>query len=610
MNNAAIINHAAIPVLDAPLCCAKVRRPFIPPSTMSALYDLTRIDPVTGLSEPIPAARRIQALLELPGSRRVVRSMDPQTIYSLVSSAGLHDAFDLVLMLSGEQCQALVDFDCWTRDDIETERLENWLDVLLQREDADLAEMLSVMDMEPLVVWLREKCQIFIWEEDRDLLDTIDDPVLTSPDGQYAIVIPEGDEQFAGRLRLFLDRVYALDLVEAHRYLEAARWELTTDMTERAYASRNARLGDLGFVPVHEAMEVYAVIDPTAWAARTRSHALREDSPVITLSVAGSLGPVDEHLQILEARAHEKKPPFFSLAMAALPQAFDNTQLPGIADSIMAQFRAVANRVHIADLGQPGDLPAARQALKRTIDTLSLGLELAAGSDVVIAARVLAKTPLREIHQAGYSATARLAHTARRLRDRGNLTLLKEVRESLLKDTDRVLFDSLFQRRPLLNVSTGRRFARLADVERVAVRLGDIAFLELLIFGWFRMTHPELVATTLDPTRVESPADSITFRSLLATLTVRALTNQPIELAPISLQLVHQAQDRLRQDPDLFADTLQTIIAERRKADGTTAALEQRLVAEVSAWWNDEVGPTTAPLPAELAAEMVLLGRS
>ena len=94
---------------------------------------------------------------------------------------------------------------------------------------------------------------------------------------------------------------------------------------------------------------------------------------------------------------------------------------------------------------------------------------------------------------------------------------------------------------------------------------------------------------------------------------MRALTGQPVELAPVSLQLVHAAQTTLRDsshNPDLFADTLQTIIAERRKGETNTTPLEQRLVAEVSAWWNDEVGVTTAPLPAELAAEMVLLGRA
>lgn len=60
---------------------------------------------------------------------------------------------------------------------------------------------------------------------------------------------------------------------------------------------------------------------------------------------------------------------------------------------------------------------------------------------------------------------------------------------------------------------------------------------------------------------------------------------------------------------DAFADALQALIAERRKGDTSTVALEQRLVAEVSAWWNDEVPKGSAPLSAEAAGVLVLLGR-
>jgi hypothetical protein len=58
---------------------------------------------------------------------------------------------------------------------------------------------------------------------------------------------------------------------------------------------------------------------------------------------------------------------------------------------------------------QPGGvlqvLHTQRQAVQRTIDSLSLGLEFAAQGDPALGARILAKLPLREVHQAGYATT-------------------------------------------------------------------------------------------------------------------------------------------------------------------------------------------------------------
>ena len=162
--------------------------------TLVDVFRLTRVDPVTGLAEAIPAKERVDALLSRPEAPALIRQLDHQALFSLISEAGVNDAYDLVLYASGEQVQSIVDFDCWTRDIFQVERFTNWLEVLLQRDDAGFREMVDEMDPEAIVFWLRSHVQVFLWEEDRELLDTLEGPLVTSPDGVYALIVPDEDQ--------------------------------------------------------------------------------------------------------------------------------------------------------------------------------------------------------------------------------------------------------------------------------------------------------------------------------------------------------------------------------------------------------------------------------
>lgn len=584
--------------------------PLLPCADMTDVLQLTRVDPRTGLLERVPALARIEALLELPDAHEVIQGIDPQTIYGLIVEAGRDDAFELILAISGEQCQALVDFDCWRRDDLQLERLEEWLDLLLQRDDDAFEEMIEAMDPEALVIWVRSRTQVLLWEDDRELIDAIDAPVMTSPDGVYAIVLgEEEDELFIGRLRLLMDRMWALDLQLGHRLLEGARWELTTDMQERAYEYRNARLGDLGFVPVHEALEVYAVIKPDEWAASALSVANDPDADYAMLSDAGMLPPVEDQLQELELYG-ASHPSFFHRAMAQIRAVVDEADLERVVDTLLTQLRSLVNRVHIADLGQPGDTVAARKAIAAAIDHVSMGLELVAGSDAELAARVLTRLPLVRIHQAGYSLAARLAHQARTMSERGNLTLLDDVPESLLSPEDRDLFEGLRQKRPFVSADSGERFRTGADVQAVSRRLAEVAFSELVLFGWLRQTRKELVERIVLSSRCSTPPEAVTIRSLLATLIMRELAGLPSEIEPITLRQLHLAQKKLVEAEDVITtiiQTGQTLLNQRNRLDPQTTPLAARVFADAAGWLTSEVADWSRPLPEAIASTLVLL---
>ena len=575
---------------------------------MSDLFQLTRIDPVTGLAEPIPAKERVDALLSHPQASQLVRTMDPQALYSLIHEAGVNDAYELVWMASGDQVQAMVDFDCWTRDTLDMERFADWLDLLLQRDDDGFSEMMEAMDPETIVIWLREHVQVFFWEEDVDLLDMIDAPVMTSPDGVYAIVVPE-EESIGATLRLLLDRMYAHDLVMGHRYLEATRWELTSDMAERAFMLREARLGDLGFVPFHEAMEVYAWLVPQQWVAQTRARATAADAPLMVIAEGGRLPPVDHQVQWLEQQQVADGGSRFMRAMGKLAEVVPPESLEPLAESLLSQFRALVNRVHVADLGNPGDMAAARNAGERAERALGLGLELAAGDDDRLAARVLATTPLREIHRAGHASTLELQRQAKRLLDRGNLTLT-DAPTSLLSADDQELFAGLMLLRPKRSATYGTPFLTMGDIRDAARRISEVAFVELVFFGLLKHRRDEVIAYTYDAERSVTPVEQITFRSLFATLALRVLAGLPIELGAIApSELEHVRRALPGSDEDAHAALMDAVLSTMQGAAQAPdlSGIATAYAARIAGWLLDEWGPRDVAVHAAIATTLVLL---
>lgn len=575
-------------------------------ATLADVFRLTRVDPVTGLAEAIPAKERVDALLSRPDAPVIIRQMDHQALFSLVSEAGVNDAYELVLYASGEQVQSIVDFDCWTRDIFQAERFTGWLEVLLQRDDAGFREMIDAMDPEDIVFWLRSHVQVFLWEDDRELLDLIDGPVVTSPDGVYALVVPD-EESVGPYVRHLLERLYAEDILLGHRYLEAVRWELSSDLEERAYRLRQGRLGDLGFVPFHEAVEVYAWLPPRPWAAEAAARAADADIEAIRLSDVGRLPPVDHQLQHLEQRRFAERTSVFARALGGISTIVEEHDVLPIAESVLSQFRAVANRAHLADGGNPGDMSAARRASERVERYLSLGLELAAADNATLASRILVKTPLKAIHRAGFSATLELQRQAARLVERGNLTLT-DAPLSLLDADDSDLLLGLLQRRPSRSETYETPIASMAEVRAIARGISEIAFVELTLFGTLRMRRDELAALVYDAERNSTPVEQVTYRTLLATRLLRLVREQAGDIEPLALQEVHRAGEVLAgQEPDMLVETLATSLIPKDGEEGAFDALAVTLAARVVGRLLDEWGSPAENVPREVASALVLL---
>ncbi|MBN1208145.1 MAG: hypothetical protein JXB05_25005 [Myxococcaceae bacterium] len=378
--------------------------------------------------------QRMDALVESPEARALVRSLPAEELYATIQEVGLADSTELVQLASPAQFRAFVDLGGWKRDRIEPHAVLTWLRAARGDDPEELLRKLHGMDLEVFEFLLREFTQIHDLEENPDV--NPEGVTMETPEGRYLVELKlEGVEQAA--LRAILNDLIAENPFESVRMMEATRWEIPSELEEAAYRFRSARLQDLGFPTLESAMRLFGRVDTGPAPAR---------------SAQTALVPAQGHVDYLEAAVRE----------------LNGVELENLED----ELRGVANAALVAELADPGDLEAVRRVGEMVRDYLSLGLEHLTGAEPTRAAQVVRDTPLERVFQVGFSLTLALKFRADRM-VKGPLARLDDT--LLVFPEEAAAIEALRLKRP-------RRALRVPGAEPVPFRsLREIAASEALL---------------------------------------------------------------------------------------------------------------------------------
>ena len=575
-----------------------------------------RRDPATGKLVRVPAHERMDAIISHSKAKKIVRAMDPQQLFGIVKEVGETDALELIELASPSQLQAFVDFDIWQRDDVDLVAFAHWLELFLQSDDARFEELYFGMDQEAFLLWFRENVAVYDWEEDIDFLETIDDPLFTSPCGKFAFFIPN-EEAHGPTVRLFIERLYQLDIEQALSFMSAAHFELSVELQEALFQKRTSRLEEYGYAPFHEAGEIYAGLDVVKWAQKTRQD-LDAQGEIQDALAVGDLSPDETQVVAIAQELESDHVAFFTLALENCRSLWDAELAADIIASTMTQFRAVAQRVLVADGGTPGVPDQLRRATEIALDNISLGLEFASEGALDRASKILASRPLRELHRAGFSMTLQFQKQARDMVRRGNVTIT-DAPYSLLLPEDAAVIEGLLMKRPVMSTNNSRRFRTMKDIQHVAGRLGQLAVAELLFFAWMGFNKEALVEALYNDEINATPVEFVTFRMLFTTLMLNRILDHERALMPLSVEEVQQALVVLRREDNPLSWLMDRgrILVEGLQAHAqkdmqmVSRRLQQfplAFIAETVTWIVDELlGQPTDTLPREIAQQWVLL---
>lgn len=544
---------------------------------------------------PSRALEWLDALLSRPDAARVVRAMPAQEVYLAIRGLGLTDALDLLRLCSPEQLVACLDLDCWQRDQLLPERMLSWISALTELGAHRLARVVSSLDHELLVCFLRSYVQVYEHSEE-EAPDEPEGHFYRTPDTFYTLDVKEP----GGAVDRMLDALYAADLDLGRRVVMGARWDIGAETEEAAYRFRAGRMADLGYVDYYEALPIYSFLDPHTVHLDERS------AP--PFPEAGPAGEMAQRALI---------PSEISDTLYDEGTAFGKALLqlhPAQREALYEHLLLLVNQVLSADRVDPGDAVAARQVMERIAGALSLGVEYlgrqrapAPGvatdeeglSEEARGVLALHRVSLPRLFRLGHSLTVQLQRLAHVLGERGLVTLApRQDPASLLEPPHDDVIRKLGQTRPLysrvldagdkdkdkgqegVSARTGRPFRSLADIARTATALQAIGAQGRLLTEGLGVRTDNLaqVLAATSPAAAEARLSD-----LLGTLAANLLLAKPPSLVPLSRQdLPALRQAALGLGPAapalsptahaLVLDTLRGRVRERTAAAGTDEA--------------------------------------
>ncbi|WP_420826638.1 DUF6178 family protein [Myxococcus eversor] len=512
--------------------------------------------------------RRMEALLEGADAAAVVRALPPESLYVTIQEVGLEDATELVQLVSPAQFRAFVDLGAWKRDKLDSHAVLTWLRAARGGYDdtPEFLRKLHAVDMEVLEYLLHELVAVHDLEENPDV--NPQGVTLETPEGRYLVEIKaEGAEMSA--VRALVTDLIAENPFEAVRLLEAVRWEVPAELEETAFQFRKARLLDLGFPTLEDAVALFSRVDVPA----------RRSSNTTTPSGTAALTAPQGHVDYLDAA-------FRGLTEIERQNAED-------------ELAGVANAALVAELADPGDLDAVRRVGEMVRDYLSLGLEHLTGADPTQAIEVLRDTPLRRIFQTGFTLTLQLKFRADRLAKSPGAVVDGVL---LMLPEESAAMEALRRKRPRRTLKVEgaepvpfRSLREVAASEAVLARAeAQVEVLRGVLGGTPQAAHQAVA-------RFGVPLETLGVERLFAAVVAMAVLDARPDARPVPLGRTVELGQRLfegsPQAPRLLASASERAVsglegavapearAELRRMVGVTLT---RLLSELGAAWLED----------------------
>ncbi len=475
--------------------------------------------------------RRIEALLSEPDAAQLVPQVPIQDLYYAIKEVGLADAHEVVALATPEQVRGFLDLDLWDRDRLDEQRMNEWLEALVEAGPEKLGAAIEALDGEVIALWLQRQARVY----DLTLDEIPEEPeghFYPTPDRFFMLdVLTEGE---AGKaLERVIDWIYRADLGLARRVMMSARWELASDLEEFSYRWRTGRMADLGYAEYYEALAVYRFLDP---ASVQIDEGTQQPAPTTESGEA-------VHLPVHMAKALDEKS-YFARALATLTD-------PTALETLQGHVMVLVNRVMAADRMQPSDTEGAGASFERTVGYLGLGLEYLSRGEVARAGRARETVALERIFRVGVSLTLQVGKLAHTLWLKGRV-------QGLLDPPFDTLVANLRRAQPIVD----RPWRSLADVREAAASLEEAAEAPALIYDGLGVPPSEAAARIAESAAPEEAR----FGTLARTLAAHLMLGQAPTLLPLSAPEISELV-RTQKADEAFAQLKEVALSRGLRAD-------------------------------------------
>ncbi len=363
---------------------------------------------------------------------QLVQQLPELEVFLTVKEAGESDCLDLISLTTPEQFQYMLDLDFWKKDEIDSEKVLQWMEILLEAGEKKVTQFIESTDLEFIALLLKKFLHVTTLHGEQ--LEGMDRIPLFTLDQFYFV-------DFRGKktreiFEPFLQILYRVDKSNYRRLMDSLIVEIESELEEIGYRLRNGRLADYGFPDFAEALEIYRFVNPDSFAAGEGF------SQVIHREKVGKEGSF-----FYLTFQHEG--PFFSSLLSKMDD-------PDEQDRLKQEITAVCNKAIVAEAIDLSNIAGMERVIKKVYHTLNLGLEYLSKGDERKAFEILQSLPAQRLFQYGVGTTLLLRRKAESIlkgawfsNDQENLVFLDpphfEKLEGILRKRPALYRDWIYQ---------------------------------------------------------------------------------------------------------------------------------------------------------------------
>ena len=325
----------------------------------------------------------LERILECDNPRKTVRDMSSEDFHWLVKKIGEDDCLPLLKLASVDQWQYLLDLEIWSKDRLNETSISLWLKRFFQADFKRLVRWLFADGQSLAYYYFFRSIEVAINSED-DFYDLPEE--FFSLDGIFHIRVI--DPEYGQSIQNMIRQMAAEDFDRYQALILGLAGVLPAEMEEEMYRLRNVRLAEHGFMPLEEALSVYAPLGP-----ETLRMGQQPDLPDI-LDERRAIAPVF--------------PLHYAGAGNMLTLTISGITDPLFLDRIRLEFAGLCNQILSAD-GLPGhELDILTNTCQKAARYLNLAMERRCGKDVSSAEQLLRYNSLVSVFRVGFGLAQRL----------------------------------------------------------------------------------------------------------------------------------------------------------------------------------------------------------
>ena len=333
----------------------------------------------------------LDRILESENPEKMVQEMPSEDFFWMVKKVGEEDCLTLLELASVDQWLYLLDLEIWSNDRLDLAHTSHWM------------RQLQLADPQRLVRWLFGEGEFLAYYHFSKTIEVVikgEDEVFDLPDGFFTLdgvfYIKATDSEHSESTEKIIRVMASEDFDRYQALLLKLAGVLPAELEEELYRLKNTRLAEHGFLPLEEALSVYAPINPETLSV--------EKTP----ELPGIL--YDEEIRAMV--------PVFPLYNAGaknmLAEATAGITDPLFIDKIRLEFAGLCNQILSADGLPIHELSVLIGICRKAAGYVNLALEKKCGRDISLAGQFLRSYPLATFFRVGFGLALRVKWEAER----------------------------------------------------------------------------------------------------------------------------------------------------------------------------------------------------